>query len=95
MMAYFDAVIEKLSTDELAILGELFDKDATAVFKSIKNKDIIHAINLTKSKYFSSLSKLNATCLIHTTGAKNSKVYITNYGITAVEEHLKGVDHLC
>lgn len=91
-MTYFDNVIEKLTIDELSILGELYDKKADAVFKSVKNKDIMTNTKLTKSRYFNSINKLSATCLTETVGAKNSKVYITEYGINALQKSLEGVN---
>jgi hypothetical protein len=92
-MTYFNDVVEKLSIDELSILGVLFDKKANAVFKSVKNKEVIEDTFLTKSKYFTSLSRLSASCLIETVGSKNDKVYITAYGINALQEQLKGEDY--
>lgn len=92
-MTYFNEVVEKLSIDELSILGVLFDKKANAVFKSIKNKEVIEDTFLTRSKYFNSLSKLTASCLVETVGSRNDKVYITSYGINALQEQLKGEDY--
>lgn len=92
-MTYFNEVVEKLSIDELSILGILFDKKANAVFKSVKNKEVIEESFLTKSKYFSSLSRLTASCLVETVGSKNEKVFITCHGINALQEQLKGEDY--
>ena len=90
MQEYFQQITSKLTFDEMVVLGYLSDKQANVVFKSVKKKDILDDTQLTTSKLRTSLIRLEANNLIEiVSNSKEHRVYITEYGQLALNEHLK------
>jgi hypothetical protein len=54
---YFELIIRKLTIDEMAVLGILLDKDATAAFKSIKRNDLFQLSQLSIANFRKTMEK--------------------------------------
>lgn len=93
---YLDEVIENLTLEDLKVLGELYDKCAFNKFKGLTNKKLSDSTYLTKNAYSSTTNRLFGKCFIDkATDFKTHRIYITNYGVYALERSLKikeGVD---
>jgi predicted transcriptional regulator len=91
---YFDHVIRQLSIEEVALLGILSDKDATATFKSMKRSHLFETSEMSLANFRKTMEKLKATSLIEVvTGGKEHKVFLTLYGHQALEKSLEGVNY--
>jgi predicted transcriptional regulator len=93
---YFDYVVNRMDIDELSVLGILFDNEATVVFKAIPGKDIMGMANLSKSKFYRLLNRLSSAGFVECSkGLNYSKIYLTQYGVEALEKSLEGEDVEC
>ncbi|PGQ88324.1 hypothetical protein [Priestia megaterium] len=95
MSDYFEEVMRKLTIEDVGILGWLFHNEATAVFKAIKKSNVADAVNYSTASFRKTLSKLEAIHFVGTvTGAKEHKLYLTEYGQQAVQQGiLEGEDN--
>lgn len=83
---YFDHIVKHLTIEEMSILAVLYDMDATAAFKAMKRTDILEQSKLSIARFRKTIGKLVSTCLVDVvTGAKEQKVFLTQYGIEALE----------
>jgi predicted transcriptional regulator len=88
---YFDFVVNRLDIDELGILGILFDKEANAVFKALPTKHTMDLADLSKSKFYRLLNRLSSAGFVECSkGTNYSKIYLTQFGINALEKSLEG-----
>lgn len=92
-MDYFNAIVKSLRLEELEILAVLSEKDADVPFKAIKNSELIKLVNLTKFKHSKVLNRLQAMQFIdEIKNERASKVFITPFGVKALQKSLKGVE---
>lgn len=93
MDKYLQEIINKLTLDDVILLGTLYENEATATHKAMKKKTIIEISSLTEAKYKKSLYRLMGSCLIDiVTGITEQRVYVTDYGFIAIQKHLEGVE---
>lgn len=88
MMDYFQTVVSDLTIEDLTVLGILHDNEATSNFKSLKYQKVIDLSNLTKAKFYKTIHRLTANKLIETIAGREYQMYITNFGILALEKSL-------
>lgn len=88
MTEYFNMVISDLTLDDLGILGILLDNEATSNFKALKYKSISGISELSKAKFYKTIYRLSANKFIEIIAGKEYRMYITSYGITALEKSL-------
>lgn len=94
MSDYFEHIIRQLTIEEMAILGILIDRDATAAFKSMKRSDVYERSDMSLANFRKTIGKLSATCLIDVvTGSKEHKMFLTSYGQQALEKSLEGAGY--
>jgi hypothetical protein len=92
MEQYFIDVIKDLSLDDMKLLGALHDQEATAGFKSLNNCEALIASGLSQATYRKVFYRLAANKFITTvTQKRQHSIYITQYGIVALQITLKGV----
>jgi predicted transcriptional regulator len=92
MHDYFQHIVTKLTIDDMNILGILTDNDATATFKAMRKKDVFNKSGLSEANYRKVIYRLDAINFIETvTGSKEHMFFITNFGLTAVEQSIEGV----
>lgn len=93
MNSYFDYIVSKLDLNELKILGILYDNNAITTYKAMLKKNVIEESGLTEAKFRKSLTKLEANCFVEiVTGSKSHKIYLTDYGVSALSKSLEGED---
>jgi len=84
---YFEEVMRKLTIEDVGVLGWLFQNEANAVFKAVKKRSVAEGVNYSTSNFRKTLSKLEAIHFVGTvTGAKEHKLYLTEYGQQAVQQ---------
>lgn len=89
---YFEEVVSQLHVEDLSILAQLQQNDADAKFKAIKNKHLMELTELSEFKYKKSLERLKALQFVDCVhDEQNKKIFITRYGIEALQKSLKGV----
>jgi folylpolyglutamate synthase/dihydropteroate synthase len=89
---YLEHIINQLTIEEVAVLGILKDQDATAVFKSLRRSQLYECSDMSVATFRKTIDKLKATSLVDlVTARKEHKVYLTTYGIQALEKSLQGV----
>ena len=94
LVDYFDYIIKQLSIDEVSVLGILKDQDATAAFKSMRKSSLHEFSNMTLATFRKTIEKLKATSLIAlVTARKEHKVYLTSFGLRALEILMKEVPY--
>lgn len=87
---YFSLIVSSLPINDLKVLGVLSDSRADAVFKSMKRKDLQEQVVLTDALFRKSLERLEANQFIQlVTKEKEYKVFITPYGLLALNESLR------
>lgn len=92
MEQYFSDVVKDLSIDDMALLGTLHDKEATASFKALLNNEALNASGLSEATFRKVLYRLVANKFISIVAQKRQhSVYITQYGLAALTTTLKGV----
>lgn len=92
---YFQNIVNNLTLDDMNVLGILIDNEATATFKSMRKKDIFERSGLSEANYRKVIYRLDAINFIETViGNKEHMLFITNFGIMAVEKSLEGVSNL-
>jgi len=90
---YIQEVIQNLTLDDLKLINALYNKDATTKFKSVTNKYATKESTLSASKYRKSLDRLTGNCFVeHVIGGKEHRVFVTTYGMYALEKTLEGVE---
>jgi RIO-like serine/threonine protein kinase len=90
---YFEHIVSRLTLDDMQILAMLSDKDFTASFKAVKKKEIFELLGFSEANYRKTIYRLDALNFIETlTGVKEHKIYITNYGLLAIQKSLEGDD---
>ena len=91
-MDYFAVVSSRLTLEDLEFLAYLSEIEADAPFKAVKNIDLIDSLPFTKFKYSKISTKLKALYFIdEVTGGRTNKIYITSFGMKALQKSLKGV----
>jgi DNA-binding IclR family transcriptional regulator len=89
---YFNDVVSSLSLDDMRILSILFDNEASAGFRAMKNIDIQNLSGLSESTYRRCVNRLRANKFIETfIGKKQHSLYVTHYGTQALKISLEGV----
>lgn len=89
---YFDHIFRQLTIEEVAVLGILLDRDATAAFKSVRRSQLYESSDMSLATFRKTIDKLKATSFIEAvTARKEHKVYLTSYGLLALEKSLKEV----
>lgn len=92
---YFSYVVSNLAFEEVSILGILIDKDSTAPFKSITRESLLNSSGLTLARFRKVINNLTSSHLVEVvTGGKEHRMYITEYGMKAIQESLKEVEGL-
>lgn len=92
MNQYFEDVVSSLTYDDINVLSILYDNEATASFKSIKNKEVLERTGYTEAVYRRILYKLTGNKFISTIQInKQQGLYITQYGIQAINKSLQEV----
>lgn len=90
MNDYFEQIVGHLAIEEMALLGILIDKDATAAFKAIRRNELFELSELSIANFRKTMEKLTATHLINlVTGGKEHKVFLTTYGLQAIDKSLE------
>ncbi|MGG4434582.1 helix-turn-helix domain-containing protein [Priestia megaterium] len=85
---YFMEVVSQLSATEVRILSFLYNNDAVDALTPIKTANIREQLNLAKSSFNQTISRLILTSMIKSVNnSRNFSVYLTAYGCTAL--HLK------
>lgn len=93
---YFQCIIENLSIDDFSILAILYDEGVNMSFKAISNKSIIEKLEMSKNKYFNHLAKLENNQFIQfAEGSRKSKIYLTQFGIMAIQKVIKEEEIEC
>lgn len=91
MNHYFDKIVSNLLADDLIILDILYTNDAIEKHKAIKNKTLMKLTNndMSFALYRNAIQRLQATALIYVSNiTKDKSVYISEYGIMALERKL-------
>jgi predicted transcriptional regulator len=89
---YFDHIIRQLAIEEVSVLGILLDRDATAAFKSVRRSQLYENSDMSLATFRKTIDKLKSTSFIEVvTTRKEHKVYLTSYGLLALEKSLKEV----
>lgn len=92
MKNYFQEVISSLTYNDMKVLGILFDNEADASFKAMKNTDILERTKLTEANYRKIIYRLVASKFIEVINhQKNKNIYITDFGVQALQTTMKGV----
>lgn len=88
---YFKHIINRLKLDDISILGKLYDEDATAPFKAMSKRTLIDKLELTEANLRKTIYRLEAVDFVQAvTGNKEHKLYITDYGILAIQGSFEG-----
>lgn len=91
MDIYFNYIASRLDLDELKVLGTLHDNDATAIYKGIFKKTLQEKCDLSDAIFKKILTKLSARSFVEIeSSTKNHKLYITDYGLSALSKSLEG-----
>ena len=91
MDAYKQAIISKLTLDDVLLLGVLYENDATMTHKAMRKKSILEKSSLTDAKYKKSLYRLSGSCLIEAvSGITDQRLFLTSEGYKATEIKLEG-----
>lgn len=89
---YFNSVVSSLTMDDMRLLGILYDNEANAVFKAMKNAELLEAANLSDAVYRRTICRLNASKLIENASLqKMHMLYITEFGMSAIKANIEGV----
>lgn len=92
MERYFEYVVSSLTIDDVYVLGALQESDATTGFKAIPNLELQRAVEFTEATYRRTINRLSANKLIETITVKKSNlIYLTEFGIAAVNKSLEKV----
>lgn len=90
MDKYFNYIVNGLSYDEVLLLGILKEADATAPFKSILRIDMYRESNLSLASFRKTVNSLLSVQFISVVvGDKKQRIYITDFGIKALNDFLK------
>jgi RIO-like serine/threonine protein kinase len=92
-MDYFSEIIDGLKQEDLLILNELYTNESTCNYKSITKQTLSESITLSTAIYRKTLGRLETLKLINiTTGSKNHSVYLTDYGMEAINLITEGAN---
>lgn len=92
MQDYFQHVANSLTHDDMKVLGILFDNEATAGFKAMKNADVLPATQLSEATYRRVVYRLSANKFVEIiTQQKMHMLYITEFGMNAIRTTVNGV----
>jgi hypothetical protein len=90
---YYQHIIRHLTFEDVAVLGVLLDKDATAAFKAIRRNEVYEESELSLANFRKTIGKLTATHMIEVvTGGKEHRIFLTTYGQEALELSLEEVE---
>jgi predicted transcriptional regulator len=93
MDAYLDEIAERLSINELMVLGKLKDYQADAKFKSMRRSLLMEKSNLTVADFRKVINRLEITNFIELVyGQKEHKIYITEFGKYALSKSLQKIE---
>jgi DNA-binding MarR family transcriptional regulator len=87
---YFEHIVKNLTIEEMGILAVLSDMDSTAAFKAVRRTEVLGKSELTIAHFRKAVGKLVSACLVNVVpGSKEQKVFLTEYGLKALEFTLK------
>lgn len=93
MEQYFADVVSSLTIEDIHLLSILYDNDATAVFKSMKSKEVQDITGYTEAVFRRIMYRLTANKFLGIIPLnKQHGIYITNYGVEAINKSLKEVN---
>ena len=92
-MNYFSEIIDGLKQEDLLILNELYTNESTCSYKSITKQTLAQSVELSTAIFRKILGRLETLKLINiTTGSKNHSVYLTDYGMEAINLITEGAN---
>jgi RIO-like serine/threonine protein kinase len=84
---YFEHIVNNLKLDDFGVLGRLYDNDATIPFKAMSKKTVIEQTKMSEANLRKTLYRLEAVDFVRAvTGCKEHKIYLTGYGLLAMQE---------
>jgi predicted transcriptional regulator len=93
MDTYLESISERLSINELMVLGKLKDYQADAKFKSMRRSLLREKSNLTVADFRKVINRLEITNFIELVyGQKEHKIYITEFGKYALSKSLQKIE---
>ena len=88
---YFMEVVSQLSATEVRVLSFLYNNDAVDALTPIKTANIREQLNLAKSSFNQTISRLILTSLVKSVNnSRNFSIYITPYGCAGLEIRTNG-----
>lgn len=92
MEQYFQDVVSSLSIEDMNVLGILYDNEAKASFRAMRNVEVLIASGLTAATFRRIMYRLIANRFVETMlGKKSHSLYITQYGVAALKASLEEV----
>jgi predicted transcriptional regulator len=93
MEQYFKDVVNSLTYEDISVLSTLYDNDAPSSIKSIKIKEVQEKSGHSEAIYRKIIYRLMASQFIKSTHLnRQQKIFLTEYGITAVNKSLEEVE---
>lgn len=90
MEQYFKDVVSELSIDDMQLLGFLFDHEATANFKAMRNNEVADRCGFSEATFRKVMYRLVANKFVGNVAMQRShSIFITQYGIAALKKLLQ------
>lgn len=88
---YFLHIVNRLTIDDISVLGVLIDNKATAPFKAMKKKELSEVADISEANLRKTIYRLDVANFVETvTGIREHKLYVTDLGVLAIEKSLEG-----
>lgn len=92
MTNYFQEVTKSLTLNDMNVLAVLYDSEANASYKAMKNVELLEKTRLSEANYRKIIYRLAANKFVEIVNHQKFKtIYITTFGIEAIHTVLKGV----
>lgn len=94
MDSYFTLLVNRLTLDDIEVLNTLIKHESTNRFSARTKKEILEMSELSEARFRKTISRLDANYFIDIcTGNKDHLLYITEYGIQAIQYIYERVEH--